>query len=132
MEGKKEGNFIMLLFISLLMLSSLCRYLVSYLRNALDPYSLIVTLFFFYCLVAGIFSHKQYFNNKLFQSIGAVILGLMWIYIYIMFPEGKDYLFFVISLIVSLLFVILIFYQPIEWKKYQKELENPNEIMEVR
>lgn len=130
MEGNKEGKFITMLFISLLMLSSLCRYLVSYLRNALDPYSLIFTLFFFYCLVAGIFSHKQYFNKNLFQSIGAVILGLMWIYIYIMFSQGEDYLFFVISLIMSLLFVLLIFYQPIEWGKNQKKLESDNEVME--
>lgn len=130
MGRKKEFSIITMLVPAFFLLSSVLRYLISYLRNALDPFNGISAFFFFYCLVGGLFLYKNYYNKKLFQLIGVVILGLMLVYIYTLPSKWVDSLFLACSGIITVALFFLVFYQPKEWEKYQKEIEQKDEVVE--
>jgi len=121
-------------FIILLVLLglSVISHSISYLEDR-SIYNFLFSLFYLYLfvslIISVIFSYKKYYNKKLFQSLGVVILGLTWILVYIIFPMGEDIKLFVVLVVMSLLFLYLIYYLPKEWKKAQKELKE-HEVME--
>lgn len=115
----------MLLFLGLIF-TNLC---ISYLGDRTNPDTLAPVLFFSFCLISLIVDYQKYYNKKLYQSIGVLFLALIWL-VYIMSPNVEDIKFLLLLILMSLLLGYLIIYQPREWEKQKKELEQQDEVME--
>ena len=80
-------------------------------------------------IITGIFTYTKNYKKNLYRLIMTVIMVSMLIVFY-RFSLYEDTLIFIFLGLLTLLFILGIYFVPREWENFQKEPEKYNEVIE--